>query len=338
VIVAVTLAVAVVSVFVAATRSARSTTYGAASTAAAVADLAAGLGSIAAGCLAFVLGKRASLAALMTLIGVTWLAPDWIGWEGGPAAARSIAMIVAPFLVPLVLHLALGYPSGRLTGRANTTLVALAFGVTAIASVGRALFRDPFRDLHCWDNCTANVFLVTPDRQLTRFFGDFGWRATVAIGVASAIACAWRLAGTTPVARRSTWFVLMPACGALLATATYAVTMLAGGPEDPTRDLHQRSSCSGPARSPHWPWGLRGVPFARTAPGVLSLGWRRRSKRCRRPEPSQRRSPLRSATTDSRSPTACRGRTAMSMPPATPRIHDQAVARRLLPSCATASR
>jgi signal transduction histidine kinase len=239
VIVAVTLAVAVVSVFVAATRSARSTTYGAASTAAAVADLAAGLGSIAAGCLAFVLGKRASLAALMTLIGVTWLAPDWIGWEGGPAAARSIAMIVAPFLVPLVLHLALGYPSGRLTGRANTTLVALAFGVTAIASVGRALFRDPFRDLHCWDNCTANVFLVTPDRQLTRFFGDFGWRVTVAIGVASAIACAWRLAGTTPVARRSTWFVLMPACGALLATATYAVTMLAGGPEDPTRDLHQ---------------------------------------------------------------------------------------------------
>jgi signal transduction histidine kinase len=239
VIVAVALALAVVSVSVAATRSARPTTYGAASPAAAVADLAAGLGSIAAGCLAFVLGKRASLAALMTLIGVTWLAPDWIGWEGGPAFARSIAMVVAPFLFTLVLHLALAYPSGHLAGRASTTLVAVAYGVTAIASIGQALFRDPFRDLHCWDNCTDNVFLVRADHDLTRFFDGLGWRAAAAIGVAGAVACVWRLASATAVARRSTWFVLMPACVALVAAAAHGMAVLAEQPEDPTRDLHR---------------------------------------------------------------------------------------------------
>jgi signal transduction histidine kinase len=239
VIVAVALAFAVVSVSVAAARSARPTTYGAGSTAAAVADLAAGLGAIAAGCLAFVLGRHASLAALMTLIGVTWLAADWTGWEGGPAVARSIAMVVAPFLVPVVLHLALAYPTGRISGRAATALLAVAYGGTAIASVGRALLRDPFRDLNCWDNCTDNVFLVRPDRDMTRLFDGLGWRAAVSVGVVGAVACVWRLASATSVARRAAWFVLVPACAALLAAATYGVVVIAGRPEDPTRDPHQ---------------------------------------------------------------------------------------------------
>ena len=52
------------------------------------------------------------------LAGAAWFAPDWIGWEGGPSVVRSIGMVVAPFVAPLLFHIALAAPSGRLGSNA----------------------------------------------------------------------------------------------------------------------------------------------------------------------------------------------------------------------------
>ncbi|MGH9138274.1 MAG: sensor histidine kinase [Acidimicrobiales bacterium] len=198
-----------------------------------MADLAAGLGSLSAGCLVLALGGRVRLAALTVLIGVAWFAADWVGWEGGPAAVRSAAMVAAPFLLPLVVHLGLAYPSGRLGGRASVAVVLLAYGTTSIAAAGRAMFRDPFRDLHCWSNCTDNVFLIRPDRDLTRFFDGLDVRVAVSVGVTGAVFSAWRVVTSTPVARRTTWPVLAPASATSLATAAYGLTLLVDPAEDP---------------------------------------------------------------------------------------------------------
>ena len=84
----------VASTLVAWRTTASVTTYAAASTPAAVADLAAGVGLLAAGAGTLIVRPGSSTGTLATaLIGATWLAHDWVGWEGAPAVARSVAMV-----------------------------------------------------------------------------------------------------------------------------------------------------------------------------------------------------------------------------------------------------
>jgi signal transduction histidine kinase len=233
-----TVVFAATSVLAATARSTPRTTYASASSAATIADLAAGLTALGVGCLAVVVRGRTSLAVLMVLIGAAWFAPDWVGWASAPPVVRSIAMVAVPFIVALIAHLAIAYPSGRVTVPWMRALLAVAYATTAIASIGRALFRDPFRDLYCWSNCTDNVFLVEPDRVLTRVADGLGWRSAVSLGLVAAGAAVWRLLSATPVARRATWFVLVPAATALLAIAATALVLANDRAGEPTDDHH----------------------------------------------------------------------------------------------------
>jgi signal transduction histidine kinase len=182
-------------------------------------------------------------------------------------------MVVAPFLLPLVIHLAFAYPSGRVAEPGRRALLGVAYCATAIASVGRALFRDPFRDLHCWSNCADNVFLVAPDRELTRFSDGLGWRSAALIGVVAASMCGWRLITATAVARRTSWNVLVPATLALLAIAASAVVVgydRAGEPDDAHhRALFLVRAVSVTALALGFAWGL--VRATRTSRAVARL-------------------------------------------------------------------
>jgi hypothetical protein len=74
----------------------------------------AGLGLILAGTFVWMEHPAGSLGPVTTLLGVVWLAQNWVvGWEG-PAWAHSVAMIVAPFITALLLHLVLAAPGGRI--------------------------------------------------------------------------------------------------------------------------------------------------------------------------------------------------------------------------------
>ena len=142
-------------------------------------------------------------------------------------------MVAALFVLPLVAHLALAFPAGRVTDRWARLFLAIGYGVTATVSLGRALFRDPFLDQYCWTNCTDNVFLLRADQDVSRLLEGLGLRAAVVVGAATAGACVWRLARATPVARKSTWFVLIPASGAALAIMAYALLLLRNPAENP---------------------------------------------------------------------------------------------------------
>ena len=150
------------------------TTHASLSVRATALDLIAGLGLIAAGVLA---RERRPIGALTMLIGVAWLAADWVGWATGPGFARSAAMVVAPFLLPLVVHLML---AGVMTSRVARSAVVLAYAVTAVISVGLAAVRDPFLDPDCWSNCTVNDFLVHADAGLARLLEDVWLRFSLA--------------------------------------------------------------------------------------------------------------------------------------------------------------
>jgi signal transduction histidine kinase len=211
------------------------TSYAAASTGAAAADLVAGLALIAAGSFAWAERIRGSLGPVTILLGAAWLALDWVGWVDGPAVVRSVATIAAPLLLPLLVHLVLALPDGRIAAPASRIAVAAAYAVAAVVAVGRALVRDPLRDLDCWSNCTDNVFLVHADQGLANAL-DFIWlRLSAVIGLVLAAVALRRLLRATPAGRAALWAVLAPAALAAAAEAAYALALIRDPVEDPER-------------------------------------------------------------------------------------------------------
>ena len=90
------------------------TTYGGGSGLARAADVCAGLSLLAAGLALTIVRRRGSIGIVALLAGAAWFAPDWVGWEEAAPLLRSVAMVVAPFLAPLLLHLVLAAPTGHL--------------------------------------------------------------------------------------------------------------------------------------------------------------------------------------------------------------------------------
>jgi signal transduction histidine kinase len=225
-----TLSVAVVADLGETTRS-----YASTSTTAAILDLAAGLGLVAAGVFHWWTHQRGSIGVFTAFVGVAWLSADWIGWADGPAMARSVAMVVAPFLVPLVLHLSVAVPTGTVHSRAHRILVAAAYAVTAAVSVGWALIRDPIRDLYCWSNCTDNSFLLRPEPDLSRSLTDLWLRAATLIGVTIVAVCVVRLVRASRAGRRSLLAVLVPIVAVAMTAAASAFLLIADRTERPIR-------------------------------------------------------------------------------------------------------
>ena len=211
--------------------------YAAMSTPAAVADLAAGLGLITAGGLAWHDQRRGAIGPLTALIGVAWLATDWVGWADGPAISRSVAMVVAPFLLPLVIHLGVAFPTGGATGRLARRSVAAAYGTASVVSVGWALTRDPYRDRHCWSNCTDNTFLVRAEPELARSLTVLWLVFVLGAGVLLAAAGSWRLGRASRIARRRLAPVIAPVGLAAVTQAVHAGLLLADPAEHPQRPV-----------------------------------------------------------------------------------------------------
>src|SRR3954452_14340964 len=173
--------VAAASVAVIAHLRADSFGYAAGSTRATLIVLAGGCGLVAAGAARRLQDPHGAIGVLSALLGVSWVAASWVAWTGGPSLARSLAMIVAAFLLPLVLHLALVLRGGD-HDRWRRPIAAAAYLLTAGTSVGRAVVLDPFRDRYCWENCGTNLLLVRNSPAVARAFAVGWWWLSVAIG------------------------------------------------------------------------------------------------------------------------------------------------------------
>jgi len=209
------------------------TTYGGGSGLARAADGVAGLSLLAAGLAMTIIRRRGSIGIVALLSGAAWFAPDWVGWEEAVPVVRSIAMVIAPFLAPLLLHLVLAAPTGRLGSRVARAVVATLYVVAAVVSIGGALLRDPFLDRYCWSNCTDNVFLVRPEQEVVRWLQTGFLLAVVAGAVAVAALVVMRLATTGGGIRQ----VVLPAVaglGVAVSIALSAGALLLNRAEDPS--------------------------------------------------------------------------------------------------------
>ena len=196
------------------------TTYSGTSRAAETADLAAGLGLLAAGVLVWLVLPASSALVVIGLAGIAWFAPDVVGWDDGPAAVRSVAMVVEPFFLAFVFHLVLAAPGWRLRPKRARLAVAAIYACAGIVSIGRALFRDPFLDLYCWSNCADNVFLLSAEPGVARALDATWLLVSLTAGSLMAVAAIWRIVTATGTARRTLWPVLAP--GALVGATTAA--------------------------------------------------------------------------------------------------------------------
>lgn len=209
------------------------TTYAGGSSWAAGLELAAGWGLIVAGLLVWQFRPAIPTGPLTVAAGFAWFAPDWVGWEGGPTLVRSLGMLFAGVWLALLVHAVLAFPQDRLASRAARVLVVAAYAEVAVVGVGRALFRDPFSDVNCWSNCTANDFLV---HQATGVVDALRWidlASAIVLAAAFAALAVRRLVAASSPARRVLW----PALAAGIATtgfnAAHAIGLLRIPLEDP---------------------------------------------------------------------------------------------------------
>jgi signal transduction histidine kinase len=210
------------------------TTYAGQSDLAAALAVVAGLALVVAGVATSFARPDGRIGDLALLAGFVWFAPFWAGWNGGPPLILSLGTLAAGFAVPLLVHLVLAYPSGRLRSRGARVLVAAVYLEAALSALGRALFRDPFFDPSCWENCTANVFLVRSLPRVAHGIQDTDLWFAAATAAALTSVCVWRLARASRPTRRTLWPVLTGGFVLAAVTIAHSVALDRMPLEDPT--------------------------------------------------------------------------------------------------------
>ena len=214
----------------------RFTTYAGRSGLTATLIVAAGLALVVAGLVTSFSRPAGRIGDLAVLAGLVWFAPVWVGWDKGLPLVRSLAMLVAGFAFPLLLHLVVAYPSGRLRGAVARALVAAVYLEAALATLGQALFRDPFFDPNCWANCSDNLFMLRSLPRLARGIETTDRWFIAAAAAALVTLCAGRLLQDSGPARRTLPPVATPAillAGAVMAHAIALQRMPQEDPSDP---------------------------------------------------------------------------------------------------------
>jgi signal transduction histidine kinase len=214
----------------------RFTTYAGRSGLTATLIVAAGLALVVAGLVTSFSRPAGRIGDLAVLAGLVWFAPVWVGWDKGLPLVRSLGMLVAGFTFPLLLHLVLAYPSGRLRGAVARALVAAVYLEAALAALGQARFRDPFFDPNCWANCSDNLFLLRSLPRLARGIETTDRWFIAAAAAALVTLCAGRLLRDSGPARRTLLPVATPAillAGAVMAHAIALQRMPQEDPSDP---------------------------------------------------------------------------------------------------------
>jgi len=213
-------------------------TYAGVSLAAAIADVAAGAGLMAVGTAIIATRTPPTVGVVAVLAGVSWLAADWVGWQGGPPAVRTLAMAVALFHLPVVAQLVALQPEAP--GRSVAARAApILYAAAAVLGLGLLLLRDPRLDVRCWSNCTDDVLLVGNVPVVVAALGVALPVFEIAGGaVISGVAGGWLVRGT-PRRRLHLASVGVPFLLVGLGAVAHGASLLIDPHEGPRFALHR---------------------------------------------------------------------------------------------------
>ena len=206
------------------------TTYAALSPSALVADAAAAVALLVAGLGLSLERPQDARSALLVLASAAWACAGWVGWQGGPDVVRTLGVVAHAALLPLVAHLVVHtWPSWRPLRLAVPWLYAVTLGI----AVARVSVTDPLIDPSCWQNCTANSWLVLGHPTLATGLLRVSLAISVLTGAALMVAgCGLAVAGGN-LARRQHLPILLPAAALGAASAVQGAFVLGGSVETP---------------------------------------------------------------------------------------------------------
>jgi signal transduction histidine kinase len=158
------------------------------------------------------------------LLGVSWLAPIWLGWSEGSAGVHSVARLAVPFVLPCLCQVLLG---GNDSSYLVRTATRAAWIAAVLVAAGLAVLRNPLYDLRCWTGCSGdNLFLVRSDPGLARSLTTAWLWVTLVIASTVSGLLAWKLFVASPVRRSREWPIVLPGIGFLLALVAHASALL----------------------------------------------------------------------------------------------------------------
>ena len=192
-----------------------------------------------AGLLASLTSRSGPAGDLAVIAGIVWFAPVWVGWQVGPPLVRSLGMLVAGLVFPLLFYLVLAFPGGRPPSAVTRALAWAVCLEAALVAVGLALFRDPYLDPSCWADCTDNVFLVRSLPALARAVTAADRWFTVAAATTLLAVCARRLLASRGRARAVLMPIALPAIVFAAAAGAHVIALSQMPLEDPGNPAFQ---------------------------------------------------------------------------------------------------
>jgi signal transduction histidine kinase len=175
-----------------------------------------GLCFVAVGLIAMSQRRRRRIGLLMVAVGLTWFIYD-VGWVYEPLT-YTIGTLGAGLYQPILAHLTVVFPSGRIRSPLDRTVVVGAYGLYGLASLGTQVLWDP-RDSGC--PCPANLLLLHRDASLYAIAEQVSSALLIVVtaAVLAVLVWHWRRAGLpgrralTPVLASS-----IPIAGLVVAT------------------------------------------------------------------------------------------------------------------------
>ena len=185
-----------------------------------------GLLPVVAGAVWLAVRPQGATALLVSVLGLAWLAPMWIGPTDTPDVIVTVARLLPPLLAPAALHLLVIFPAEKASSP-ERWMVRAAWGVAILTGPVRVLVLDPFYLTDCWENCSpgSNMLLMSGNRDLANLLGTVRDLAASVIS-AAAIAVMVRR-------RRGPWQAL------LLPTRVAIIAVLIGAASAGTGPRHR---------------------------------------------------------------------------------------------------
>ena len=183
-----------------------------------------GLCFVGVGLIAMSQPNRRRIGLLMAAVGLTWFIYD-VGWIYEPLT-YTIGTLGAGLYQPILAHLTVVFPGGRLRSPVDRAVVVGAYGLYGLASLGSQVLWDP-RDTGC--PCPANLLLLHRDANLYAIAEQVSSALLIVVtaAVLAVLVWHWRRAGLP--GRRALTPVLasaIPIAGLVVATTVMGQNFL----------------------------------------------------------------------------------------------------------------
>jgi signal transduction histidine kinase len=172
-----------------------------------VVELGAAVALAAAGLLFWSSRPRNPIGPLLVAAALAWLLPEWSNPQAGAAPLFTLGLVGFLACAPLVAHVGLAYPSGRVRPPAAKAIATIGYA-TVLGLIGlapTAVF-DP-RAGGC-STCPRNLVLLNSDARLAEELSRLGIRIAIGWAILTAVLIAVRLMRSSRSALKATGPVL----------------------------------------------------------------------------------------------------------------------------------